>query len=192
MNITYEPATEKDREIISMQLKGREVSVMGILSRCAHGMPRVVVLHPLCHGEVSTPDDINYTALSNVFWLTCPYLNEKVHTIESRGMLSRIQSEIADNRHLTEMMQTAHAHFYFLRRSIFYRVSGRVYDEDMMQHFNSGIGGVADTTALKCLHMHYCHFVVCPENFAGRVAHTAIGVHSDCQDGACVHASFTS
>lgn len=188
MNISFEPATEKDREILSLQLKGREVSVMGILSRCVHGMPRVVILDPVKHTKSVPAEDMNCTALANVLWLTCPYLNDKIHNIESGGMVSRIQTDISENRHLAEMMENAHAHFYFLRKSIYYRATGTVYSEDMIPFFNLGVGGVADTCAVKCIHMHYCHFIVCSENFAGRVAHKAVGVHSDCKEGVCAHA----
>lgn len=69
-------------------------------------------------------------------------------------------------------MAKAHAHFYFLRKSLYEKYFGTDINDDYLNILKRGVGGLQDTIHIKCLHLHYAHYRICESNIAfGRIAY---------------------
>jgi hypothetical protein len=121
-------------------------------------------------------------------WLTCPYLNEKIHELEDKGFIEKIAAFIQGDIAFAAMMLSAHAQFYFLRKSLHALSSGASDLMDDMKLFDSGIGGTRDISTLKCLHAHFCHYRVCEDNLAGRITSALLDHKINCDEVRCRHA----
>jgi hypothetical protein len=185
MIIDYNNFTDSDICVLKWQLRSNEARVCSIVERCYHGFPRIIMLSPV--KSDSTEKQINHESLSNVLWLTCPYLNEKIHNIEDMGYITKISGIIADYQALKEKMAVAHSHFYYLRKRLYRDFYKDLYPEKMIGLFNTGIGGVRDTSSLKCLHMHFSHYRINENNIAGYITQQVLSNTIDCRDKKCAH-----
>jgi uncharacterized protein len=184
MKIEIEPATDLDRQRAAVQI-GAENKVYGIVARCPHGAPKVLVLNPVINVE---REEINYSSLANLVWLSCPFLRKIILDLENSGMVSRAQQLLHKDRAMATLMNDAHAHFYYFRKEMFRLMIGRPYRASETSHFDVGIGGIKDIRVVKCLHLHYAHFSLCPTNIVGRAVEGLIGgtQYSGCGDGRCM------
>jgi uncharacterized protein len=176
MKIKIEKADKNDFLIVKKQCSNEDFSIYGVASRCPNGFPQVVVLDPV----LKEKNEINNSSLSNLLWLTCPEMREKIYTLEKNGMVNRAQALLHKDRSLASMMGDAHAHFYFLRKEVFMQSTGRDYLEPEFRMFDSGISGIRDVRVVKCLHMHYAHYKLCSSNIVGRSVEGIIGGASYC------------
>ncbi|MCP4137984.1 MAG: DUF501 domain-containing protein [bacterium] len=190
MNHLFEEFDENDITVITSQLNTARVSLAGIIKRCIHGFPSVILLHPVRNPEVQEgEEELNYMAISTLIWLTCPFLNDRIHSLESKGYIDKITDLINDDRTFQSMMKDAHAHYGFLRKNIYRHFFGAVSSLDYNRIvFNTGIGGIQDIDTLKCLHLHYSHYMICKENCAGKITSKLLGGKIYCEKGNCKHA----
>lgn len=182
MKIQMENISDVDVEVVKNQIKKSSIFICGIAKRCKFGHPVVAVLDPVFDDEEKT---INYSALKNPLWLTCPYLNREIHKIEDNFGVQKIQKFIRSDRSYKIMMEDAHAHYYFFRKELFTEVSGKPFAGDLLELFNSGIGGVRDVTSIKCLHMHYAHYLFCEDNLAGKMTEMLLDGKRHCGKEEC-------
>ncbi len=185
MKIEYQKTTQEDENVIKRQLNAAHVRSMGIVEKCRHGYPRIILLSPMAS---LNNEEINYEAISNVFWLTCPYLNDRIHRIESDGLSVRISDFVHNDLMFRGIMNRAHAHFYYLRKNLFQDYFKTSLPESKMRVFNTGIGGSRDVNSLKCLHIQYCHYRVFTENITGRIISELLNNVIDCKGVICKHA----
>ena len=139
--------------------------------------------------DINGKIEINYEAISNLMWLTCPYLNDKIHKLESKGLIRTISNLIQSESKMTLSMNKAHANFYFLRSIIFNDLVGTTFWQKRIGLFNTGIGGISDKKTLKCLHMHFCHFRLCKDNIAGLLTYRLLNQKVRCDEGFCKNAN---
>ena len=183
----FDNYNKQDVDLIKKQLgnKNKDVSICGIWKRCRFGFPQIIFLNPIRKNKKEK--FINYEAISNITWLTCPYLNEKIHELEDLLYIKKIKALIEDNNNFKNMMQRAHADYYFTRNIIYNRYVDA--DLDQAQRFNlteTGIGGIGDLNTIKCLHIHYCHYNMCRSNIAGFITYLLLGKKTDCDDAYCM------
>ena len=175
-----------DLPVLRTQLDSSDINVAGVLVRCTHGYPVVVLLDPLVQQEQKDKSPINFMAISTLLWLTCPYLNERIHELESRGCVDRIEKFIRSDRTVSSLMMHAHASFYFLRKRVYCRYAGGLSSlEENRRVLCTGIGGIRDMENIRCLHMHYAHYLLYPENPAGRVTGLLLEGKTCCEKGLC-------
>ena len=55
--------------------------------------------------EPGSKKKLNFMAISNPLWLTCPFLNKKIHDFESIGYIKKITDLINSDRSLIELMK---------------------------------------------------------------------------------------
>lgn len=179
-----------DLNVIKWQLNTDCVNMTGIVRKCIYGYPAIILLNPIDHGGVSTGKKLNFMALSNPLWLTCPFLNKKIHEFESFGYIKKITALIRSDRNLTELMKNAHANYYYLRKNLYAKEFGEISSIEFNNKIlNSGIGGIKDIDNIKCLHQHYSHFQICDDNVAGRVIHNLLNGINYCRERLCDDAS---
>jgi uncharacterized protein len=192
MKYFYREYTEEDIEIIKRQLNTDDVRLTGIVERCKWGCPSIIILYPFRKPESTEPDQkkLNYTSLSTLVWLTCPYLNERIHRLESDGYIKKIGVFVHQEREYIEAMKFAHAHYFFLRKNIYRHFLGEVSSlEENVRLFGTGIGGINNTDTIKCLHLHYAHYRMCDSNFAGRVTSMLLNNDIYCDNCRCCEQS---
>ncbi|MDY6933039.1 MAG: DUF501 domain-containing protein [Spirochaetota bacterium] len=183
----FQEYNENDINIIKWQLECKSVHIGSIIERCRHGFPFIILLNP--KKMINGKEQLNYEALSNLMWLTCPYLNDKIHIIESVGGIQRISEIILSDNLLTSKMEKAHANFYFLRSAIFHKFIGENIPQQRIDLFNTGIGGIRNISMLKCLHMHFSHFRICEDNIAGLLTFRLLEEKCSCDEVLCEDAS---
>ncbi len=181
----FENYTETDLELIKKQLDSREIYICGIFNRCRFGFPQIIFLNPV--KKIWGRESLNYEAISNILWLTCPYLNKRIHELENATYIKKIKELIQNNPLFAERMLDAHADYFYMRDFIFQRYihSGFSIDEKFTGLFRTGIGGIRDLSAIKCLHLHYCHYNLCKENIAGFITLKLLKYKTECDGSYC-------
>src|SRR4030042_4310865 len=102
-------ATENDIDIIKWQIKSDDVYLRGIVEECPHGYPSIIILDPKSGTQGEVHGKKENRRITNFIWLTCPYLNKKIHDLESQGYISRITEFISSDRFFIISMRDAHA-----------------------------------------------------------------------------------
>jgi hypothetical protein len=182
MSSYFENYSAGDIELIKKQLGSKEVYACGIFKRCKYGFPQIILQKPV--KKIEGLNQLNYEAVSNIIWLTCPYLNYKIHELENASYIKKIKAVIQNSRDLQLKMLIAHADYYFTRNIIFKKYA----DSDMESRLDlteSGIGGIRDLNAIKCLHIHYSHYNLCKYNIAGYLTFLLLGKKNNCDDAHC-------
>ena len=179
----FQDYTESDLITIERQLGSDNLFIRAIVGRCRHGHPRVVLLDPCIKGDDS--EKLNYQAISNLMWLTCPYLNKKIHNLENDGYIQKISNFIKSDNAYKSLMKAAHANFYFLRNYVYWKYVKKTGDDKPMDLFTKGIGGIRELDSLKCLHLHFCHYSLYKYNVAGHMTYLLLDRKVDCDDEMC-------
>ena len=181
--------SEKDVTVLTWQLKRDNIFIEGVVSRCPWGYPRVVLLSPFQKTEGSGGGTVNFIALSTPLWLTCPYLNDKIHKLEDLGYIKRIEGLIQGEKQYLKGMKSAHVHYAFLRKKLWRQFIGEPeIIEPNCKLMTSGIGGIRAFETVKCLHLHYAHYTIFPDNYVGRVITTLLRDDTHCREGTCGNA----
>jgi len=179
-----------DLKVIKWQLNTDHVNMTGIVRKCVYGYPAIILLNPVESISQNGKKKLNFMAISNPLWLTCPFLNKKIHEFESNGYIKKITDLINTDRSLIELMKNAHANYYYLRRNLYSRDFGEISSlEFNTKIINSGIGGIKEIDNIKCLHQHYSHFQICEDNVAGRIIHNLLNGINYCRERLCDDAS---
>lgn len=194
MNEAIADNSDNDIEIIKHQLKTDNVSIAEVVSRCDYGYPTVIIMDPTNNSYNSTYDgklkEADYGALSNVIWLTCPFLNERIHDLESQGYIKKINDFINEDKSLESMMFNAHANYYYLRKRIHRKYIGNpAINNKNSEIMKTGIGGLKNIEHIKCLHMHYAHYSLCSSNVAGRIVCSLLEGKTVCSEVMCANRS---
>ncbi len=147
-----EQATLEDERIITAQIGRRPRGLDGVALRCPYGYPQVIVVHPIVEGE----------PFPTTYWLTCPYLSKGIDRLEAEGLIGKLEEKLRGDDSLRERLAAAHRS-YIVERDRLLSAADRRYLEErgMMRSLNErGIGGIADFSRLKCLHLHVAHALV--------------------------------
>jgi hypothetical protein len=185
MPFYFDNYSNTDLELIKKQLDSKEVFISGIYKRCRFGYPQIIFLNPI--KNIRGQQNLNYEALSNIIWLTCPYLNNNIHELENASYIKKIKSIIQNNPSYINRMLRAHADYYYMRDFIFRKYissSGSIKEKDI-ELFQTGIGGMRDLNAIKCLHLHYCHYILCKDNIAGLITLILLKNKTECDNSNC-------
>jgi hypothetical protein len=176
---TNTPPSEQDIETVKRQINTKRSDPYSVAVRCVYGYPTLIV-QKLHHNN-----SIDFEYLSNPIWLTCPYLNNKIHELENDGFIKKISEFMHTDRLMKTHMHDAHAEFYFYRKKLFAEQFGKAYPEVLTKKFNLGIGGIKDIDNIKCLHLHFGHFLICKKNEVGYVTKHLLNNKIYCDDGRC-------
>lgn len=163
-----EPISLVDKRIIASQLGRRPRGAVAIAKRCTYGFPQVVTVHPLLDGK----------PFPTLYWLTCPFLFRAIASLEADGMIRRLEDEVRNDPNLAECLVRAHRSYIEQR--------GRLLSHDDLAYLEEkgmlpavmerGIGGIADFTRIKCLHLHVAHALMA-ENPIGKIVLQGLAKH---------------
>ncbi|HOO73443.1 MAG TPA: DUF501 domain-containing protein [Spirochaetota bacterium] len=185
--------TDRDKHALKKQLGIDNINPAGIVERCPYGYPSIIMLHPLGgrHEQREEAREQCFKRITNLLWLTCPYLNKKIHDLESQGYINRISSFISGDTNLVFLMKEAHADYHYLRKNLcrkFIEKGDDVFFK-YINFMNTGIGGIKNIDHLKCLHLHYAHYRVCEKNVAGKIVYHLLNGTISCNEVLCENRS---
>ncbi|MEA3238756.1 MAG: DUF501 domain-containing protein [Candidatus Bipolaricaulota bacterium] len=175
-----EPVSLKDTKIIARQLGRPPRGLVAISKRCVHGYPQVVTVYPLLDGK----------PFPTLYWLTCPFLSRVIASLEADGMIGRLEEEVRRDPNLAARLARAHRSYIEERMRLLSRDDIAFLEENAMLHalLERGIGGIADFTRIKCLHLHVAHALV-RENPIGEAVLKSLTQH-ECPPGEVICALF--
>lgn len=144
-----EPVSLADERAIAWQLGREPRALLGVERRCPYGYPQVVRVHPLMDGN----------PFPTLFWLSCPFLVRAVSELEARGEIDRLEREVAKDPDLAAALRDAHRAYALERAShLSEDERERLAASGILRSLTErGIGGIADFTRIKCLHLHIAH-----------------------------------
>ncbi len=187
MKIASSELSKRDITVLKWQLKTTKIYAERVVEKCEFGFPRIVLLNPALTSD-NDKDSVQYTAIANPIWLTCPYLNEEIHELENMGYISKISEFINNDIVLHRKMSSAHAHYYYLRKKNYEKSMNQKYPIEQYETFNKGVGGIKNTSSLKCLHLQFAHYRIFEDNVAGQVTCRLLHNKVDCDEARCRNA----
>ena len=157
---------------------------------------------PCCEPTPGVPP--TWAPFPTVFWLTCPHLRSAVATLESRGMIEDVRRRIREDAEFRREYEGANARYALQRIGLLDAADRAGLHIDAQKDGpgagmlrvieESGVGGAADWTGVKCLHMNVADFMACNANPVGelcvqRLTEDGVGQGLECTDGRCVPVS---
>lgn len=153
-----EKIAENDRIIIEKQIKRKPRELRGVVSRCDLGCPQVVETKPFLGDGTPFP---------TLYWITCPERVKAVARLEDGGWAARFIDMFSRDAELRAELVQAQHEYGEARKCGASDTAHPVYD--------TGIGGVRDLDAIKCLHAHYAHYLATGSNPVGRLVADSLG-----------------
>ncbi len=127
---------ESDAAAVSRQLGREPRGALGIAHRCACGEPDVVATLP------RLPDG---TPFPTLYYLTCPRAAAAIGTLESSGLMRRMEEQLADDADLAAAYRAAHDAYLRERADL----------GEVPEIAGISAGGMPDR--VKCLHVLVAH-----------------------------------
>lgn len=128
--------TEVQGRLVAAQLKRQPRDPWRVSSRCRWGYPTTIASPSLL--EDGTP-------FPNLVWLTCPFLIERISTLESEGAAAHFAALAQEDEGLAEAIRDTDARV---------REARRVESGGVDSCPGVGIAGQKDPMGVKCLHAH--------------------------------------
>jgi len=110
--------------------------------------------------------------------------------LEAVGIIGQIEQEIAASPELSEQVTRAHRSYIEERRHLLSRQDLAYIEENGMLPalMVRGIGGIADFTRIKCLHLHVAH-ALAAQNPVGKIVLDRLD-QRECSSDSVICASF--
>ena len=174
-----EKLSKVDKEILAWQIGRKPRNLWGIMKRCKQGAPKVVVNYPISKAKA----DANF--FPTVFWLTCPKIVSSISKLEDRGYIGHVQRRIENNATIFQELYEAHVEYIFIRRALLGKDKILAIKTERQAFYKKieqvGIGGLSDLKKVKCLHMHYAHYLATKINPIGQLVDSVLSM-SEQQD----------
>jgi uncharacterized protein len=128
-----------------------------IASRRKDHFPQVLQVPPVVEGK----------PFPSLYWLCCPDLKKAIDQIESQGDIKKIEDWIKTDPHMINVLHKNTQNYIKLRLDLMRETDwAQMSNENMAQALREkGIGGLADYTRIRCLHMHYAYSIIHPNEF---------------------------
>ena len=149
-----------DRNVIAAQIGRPPRGALGVPVRCSYGHPQVIQVRPIIEGA----------PFPTLFWLTCPHLVKRVDRLEADGWIGRLERRLAEDEALRADMEEAHDRYVEKRSALLSKDNRQMLGTrgQAASLLERGIGGIADRSRLKCLHLHVAH-ALADENPIGAI-----------------------
>lgn len=145
-----------EKKIVSLQL-GRELKNDFRVARvCEWGFPQVIESSLISYGK----------PFPTLFWLSCPFLKEKVSRLESGGMITEFEKRIERDGVFADEYLKAHEETTLIKKRILGRCT--LSESQKLLLLVRGIGGIRNLKMVKCLHLQLANFLGGVNNPIGR------------------------
>lgn len=169
--------SEADQQYVTACLGRTPQGVVGVAARRPSGEPTVIINLPLLpHTETWQP-------FPTLYWLVDPDLNSKIANIERKGGVVEIEQAIADDNALQAAHRADNVFYAMARWAVLNEKEKQAARDlgmqDMLEH--SGVGGVANHNAVKCLHAQYAFHLARRDkgSTVGRLMEKRFGIRFD-------------
>ena len=162
-----------DLAVVAAQIGRTPHAMSRIVARCPFGSPAVVE---------TLPYDAGGTPFPTLFYLTCPTLVAAVSRLESDAGVRAWSARVAAEPALVRAVAAAATTTRRRRRELVRRYDLRTLDGGAS--LRTGVGGVGDVRAVKCLHAHVAHALAHPGYTFGRAVLAEAAVPW-CSDARC-------
>lgn len=149
--------TAADTLTVSAQLGRDPFPFNRVVARCPFGYPAAI--EDLPYGDHGAP-------FPTLYYLTCPACVAAVSRLESDGGVRRWTARAAADRALRRSLTEAAAASRRRRRLLAERSGAPMNDGGAS--LATGVAGVRDPAAVKCLHAHVAHALAHPSYLFGR------------------------
>lgn len=152
-----------DLDVLRRQLGREPRGVLRVETRCPVGHPQVVKVYPLLKLDAGTEP------FPTLFWLTCSRIIEQVSRLENDGWIGRLERLLQEDDALKNSYERNQRQYVAERWKTLTPEDRRWMEaQGWSEGFASrGIGGLADWSRIKCLHLHYAHHLA-RENVIGQ------------------------
>ena len=144
-----------------------------VVARCPFGLPAAVETLPYDAGGRPFP---------TLFYLTCPTLVAAVSRLEDDGGVRVWSARLAAEPEQARAVRAAASAARRRRRELVRRYDLWMVDDGAS--LTTGVGGVGDVRAVKCLHAHVAHALAHPAYEFGRAVAAEVE-HPWCEDRRC-------
>lgn len=153
-----------DAEVAVRQLGRRPDGMMEASARCSFGVPTALLCSPIVVREGRNGEKEGQAEpFPTLYWLTCPYLKERVGRLEGGQAFQDIRNMIAADKEFESKLKEAAQQYGRLRRKLYAglteEVRGLIGEKATKDLLESGPGGVKDHRNIKCLHIHLANFI---------------------------------
>ena len=156
---------------------------------------------PCCEPTPGVPP--TWAPFPTVFWLTCPHLRSAVATLEGRGVIEDVRRIMREDVQFRLEYEEANARYASQRIRLLDEADRARLQLDAQKDGpgagmlrvikESGVGGAAEWTGVKCLHMNVADYMAGNANPVGELCVQKLTEHGagpglECADGRCVPA----
>ncbi|MFA5785894.1 MAG: DUF501 domain-containing protein [Actinomycetota bacterium] len=153
-----------DLAVVGEQIGRPARALLGVVARCARGLPSVAKTAP--HLADGTP-------FPTLYWLTCPAARAAIGGLEAGGLMRELNARLESDAEFAAAYVAAHESYLAAREELG-AIEGR-----------PGAGGMP--RRVKCLHVHYAHHAAGGPNPVGALVAQRIeplNCAKACVDGA--------
>lgn len=176
MNADERGSSEADRQYIALCLGRSPQGLFHIAARSQTGCPAVIANHPMLF------KDEQWQPFPTLYWLIEPTLNKRIADAERKGGVRMIEDALAEDPELLKDHRADNVCYAMARWALLNdqekQAAAELGVQDMLEH--SGVGGVANHDAVKCLHAQYAYHLAREEGTTvGRLMEERFGIRFD-------------
>jgi len=153
-----------DLAVVAAQIGRTPRPMTAVVVRCPFGLPAVV--EDLPYGPAGRP-------FPTLYYCTCPTLVAAVSRLESGGGVAAWTRRLAEDQELGSSVMAAAAASSRRREELVHRHALTMIDGG--ESLATGVGGVRDAGAVKCLHAHVAHALAEPGYLFGEAVLDEVG-----------------
>ena len=144
--------TGSDVDVVTHQLGRLPEGMVCSSARCSYGLPTAIICSPVVmRGGAAEP-------FPTMYWLTCPYLREKVGILEGGLHFKEIRERLKSEPGFARAVEAA-AEAYRVKRLKLYEglpeeLRAGIGEAATKSLLTSGPGGIKSPVNIKCLHIY--------------------------------------
>ncbi len=137
-----------DARLAARQIGRPLRGAVAVARRCECGFPQVLLVAPCVDGA----------PFPTLYWLSCPHLVREVAALEAVGWIGRLERRLTEDVELRARLDVAHDGYVAERLRLLREAPDARMAAGLQKVLAArGIGGIADRSRLKCLHLHVAH-----------------------------------
>ncbi|MCW8883759.1 MAG: DUF501 domain-containing protein [Motiliproteus sp.] len=143
--------TEHQQQIIEQQLGRKPRGIAEIAYATDTGLPVVLRMRSL----------VDEQPFPTLYWLCSRDLYKAIARLETDGWVKRLEEELAEDSDFRQRYQQSHQQYVGQRWHMMTSADKqRIEELGFSKLFDRyGIGGIAQWDKVRCLHMHYAHYL---------------------------------
>ena len=148
--------TNRNKQIVEIQLGRKLRSEVTVTTSCHFNLPVVIKVPP-------NLDD--GTPFPTTYWLSCPMYTKKIGSLESKGLIKELDSQIQSDKNLYKQ--------WIGRQESYEAERNDEVDENSKIPPYGGVGGARES--IKCLHSHFADQLATGKNMVGNIVEELVG-----------------